>query len=343
MSDENDSADNTETTIVHAMTPSEALNPGDSDTREDENSTDQRTNQHTDNTDNTDNSDSVDHTDQSERSEQFNQSDQNEQNDDESEPDGDDTNDNLSSQLIPSADDQVRRSPASSDETPAPTPTHSAPAPAPAPHDEPDTASMNSAIDASHSEFTTAFDIIGEMGDTLEDAKSVFLNPSMVKIDREAFEGYLQNLKKMLPVQLERASALMRQAEKQLSKAHESSEAIIRQAHHQANSIIADARQRADYLSGHEHVTDMARQKADAIIRDAERRAAKISDGSDQYSQDMLTGLSEQLTKLSRDVQGGLQVLDQRREQARAQLDDNHRTALTGRDRLQNPEKREDQ
>lgn len=331
MSDENDSADNTETTIVHAMTPSEALNPSDSDTNE----TASSENQHSDNSGNTDSADNAGHTDQSDQSEQSVQA---------SHADDDDTNDNLSSQLIPSADDQVRRSPANSDETPAPAPAHDpAPAPAPAPHDEPDTASMNSTIDASHSEFTTAFDIIGEMGDTLEDAKSVFLNPSMVKIDREAFEGYLQNLKKMLPVQLERASALMRQAEKQLSKAHESSEAIIRQAHHQANSIIADARQRADYLSGHEHVTDMARQKADAIIRDAERRAAKISDGSDQYSQDMLNGLSEQLTKLSRDVQGGLQVLDQRREQARAQLDDTHRAALAGRDRLQNTEKREDQ
>ncbi len=306
MSDEKDSADKTETTVVHAMTPSEALNPSDKqnqpvdDDTADDNPVEQQP-------------DTGDHQpEQSGDSEQAHV------------PAGnaDDAQDN------DAQDDQADQGAAH---------------PLDEPTAEPDTKSMSSAIDASHSEFTTAFDIIGEMGDTLEDAKSVFLNPSLVKIDRETFQEYLHNLKKMLPVQLERASALMRQAEKQLSKAHESSDAIVRQAQDRASKIIAEARQRADYLSGHEHVTDMARQKADDIIRDAEQRAAKISDGSDQYSQSMLTSLSDQLTKLSRDVQGGLQVLDQRREQARTQLENQHHAALAGHDRLYDPQQRENQ
>lgn len=208
-------------------------------------------------------------------------------------------------------------------------------------------------FDAPKAEFTTAFDIIGQMGDVLDDAKTTLFNPSIVKIDRDDFQSYLDRLKKMLPVQLERASALMRQSEKKLSDARATSDTIIRQARsqaektvrtaqqqaektvrsaqQQAEEIVTNARKKADFLSGHEHVTEMARKKSADLIHDADARAARLADNSDAYSQKMLSELNQQLLKLTRDVQGGLRVLDQRRQQARTELEANRHDTLSGR------------
>lgn len=75
----------------------------------------------------------------------------------------------------------------------------------------------------------------------------------------------------------------------------------------------------------------MARKKSTDLIHDADVRAARLADNSDAYSQKMLSELNQQLLKLTRDVQGGLRVLDQRRQQARTELEANRHDTLSGR------------
>ena len=65
-------------------------------------------------------------------------------------------------------------------------------------------------------EFTTVYDAIDAMERMLNEAKGSIFSPTAVKIDRYDFLEQLQSLKSMLPVQLERASALMREAERRL-------------------------------------------------------------------------------------------------------------------------------
>ena len=164
----------------------------------------------------------------------------------------------------------------------------------------------------SREEFTTVYDIIDQLEVALGEAKSSIFAPGMVKVDRDEFTDQLSELKKMLPVQLERASALMREAERRLESAQTQSNAIVASAQSRAADMIKDANEQAQFLAGQENVTELARQKARAILDQAQTRADHLTQGADQYCTTVMEGLSQQLGKLSQDVQAGLNVLEER-------------------------------
>ena len=172
----------------------------------------------------------------------------------------------------------------------------------------------------SHEEFTTVYDIIDQLEAALGEAKSSIFAPGMVKVDRDEFTDQLSELKKMLPVQLERASALMREAERRLESAQTQSNAIVASAQSRAANMIRDANEQAQFLAGQENVTELARQKARAILDQAQTKADHLTQGADQYCTTVMEGLSQQLGKLSQDVQAGLNVLEERQRAAREQM-----------------------
>lgn len=172
----------------------------------------------------------------------------------------------------------------------------------------------------SREEFTTVYDIIDQLEAALGEAKSSIFAPGMVKVDRDEFTDQLSELKKMLPVQLERASALMREAERRLESAQTQSNAIVASAQSRAADMIKDANEQAQFLAGQENVTELARQKARAILDQAQTRADHLTQGADQYCTTVMKGLSQQLGKLSRDVQAGLNVLEERQRAAGEQM-----------------------
>ena len=169
-------------------------------------------------------------------------------------------------------------------------------------------------------EFTTAFDIIDEMSTQLQEAKSGVFQPGIVKIDRDSFAGLLDELKNVLPVQLERASALMRESERRLENAQAQADSIIASARQQADETVAKANQQANFLAGRQNVIAIANDKARAILDTAQERANKLTQGADDYSAQVLASLQEQLEKLDRDVKGGLSVLRARQQDAASQL-----------------------
>ena len=168
----------------------------------------------------------------------------------------------------------------------------------------------------SRAEFTTVYDIIDAMETTLSEAKNVLFAPGMVKIDRDDFVDQLARLKDMLPVQLERASALMREAERRLRTAQSQANSIVSSAQSQAAEIIDEAQERAQFLAGQENVTALAKQKARNILSDAQAKSDKLTQGADQYCATVMEGLKQQLDKLEQDVQAGQRVLEDRRRAA---------------------------
>ncbi|OZG61202.1 cell division protein [Bifidobacterium myosotis] len=172
----------------------------------------------------------------------------------------------------------------------------------------------------SREEFTTVYDIIDQLEASLEEAKSSLFSPNMVKVDRDEFTDRLSELKKMLPVQLERASALMREAERRLESAQSQSSAIVASAQSRAADMIKDANEQAQFLAGQENVTELARQKARTILDQAQAKADHLTRGADQYCTTVMEGLSQQLGKLSQDVQAGLNVLEERQRAAGEQM-----------------------
>ena len=234
------------------------------------------------------------------------------------------------------------QSPSQSDTMPATTPGPTAPgAPGtPAGPDDPDAKAGNDArvlkspfplpdlredaeeddIDQSREEFTTVYDIIDQLEASLNEAKGSIFSPSMVRIDRDEFGGHLSELKKMLPVQLERASALMREAERRLEGAQTQSNAIVASAQSRAADIVKEANEQAQFLAGQENVTELARQKARTILNTAQAKADHLTHGADEYSTKVMETLRAQLNKMGGDVDAGLNVLYERRKAAAQDL-----------------------
>ncbi|RSX55360.1 cell division protein [Bifidobacterium samirii] len=185
--------------------------------------------------------------------------------------------------------------------------------------DDPD-AGSDPAAARSRDEFTTVYDIIDELESLLGEAKSGLFTPGVVKVDRDEFTDRLERLKAMLPVQLERASALMREAERRLETAQTQANAIVTAAQSRAADTIKDADEQARFLAGQENVTALARQKARAILDQAQSKADRLTQGADRYCVTVMEGLQQQLGKLDRDVQAGLNVLYERQRTAAEQL-----------------------
>lgn len=174
----------------------------------------------------------------------------------------------------------------------------------------------------SRAEFTTVYDIIDSMETTLSEAKNVLFAAGMVKIDRDEFVDQLARLKDMLPVQLERASALMREAERRLRTAQAQANSIVSSAQSQSAEIIEESQERAQFLAGQENVTALAKQKARDILDTAQAKSDKLTQGADQYCANVMEGLKTQLDKLEQDVQAGRRVLEERRRSAKRAQDE---------------------
>ena len=165
-------------------------------------------------------------------------------------------------------------------------------------------------------EFTTVYDIIDTMETMLSEAKPILFAPGSVRVDREEFTDQLEQLKKMLPVQLERASALMRESERRLENAQSQANAIVASAQSRAADTVREANEQAQFLAGQEHVTELARQKARAILDQAQAKADRLTQGADKYCTTVMETLQQQLGKLNNDVQAGLNVLHDRQREA---------------------------
>lgn len=165
-------------------------------------------------------------------------------------------------------------------------------------------------------EFTTVYDIIDRVQIMLDEAKAPLLTPGMVKVDREELVNDLNELKKMLPVQLERASALMREAERRLNSAQTQANATISAAQSRSSEIIKEAGEQAQFLAGQENVVAIAQQKAQVIIDQAQAQADKLVQGANGYASQVMQELGTQLDRVSQDVQAGLEVLHEREQDA---------------------------
>ena len=196
---------------------------------------------------------------------------------------------------------------------------------------EPDAA--DTAAAKSREEFTTVYDIIDHLEQILTDAKGSLFFPNQARVDRDEFAEQLTALKGMLPVQLERASALMREAERRLENAQSQSSAIVASAQSRAADMIKEAQDQAQFLAGQENVTDLARQQARSILDQAQSKSERLTQGADEYCTKVMQGLQEQLDKLSVDVRAGLDVLNARKAEAseqREQSAQHHENASGG-------------
>ncbi|TCD54701.1 hypothetical protein EJ419_02375 [Alloscardovia theropitheci] len=165
-------------------------------------------------------------------------------------------------------------------------------------------------------QFTTAYDIIDQIEEIVEEAPQLFFSRSQVRINHAELSDLLMELKDVLPVQLERASALMREAEKRLENAQSQADAIVNNAQAKATSIINDANTQAHILAGQENVVSLATEQARNILNTAQEKANALTQGANNYTADSMRALDDQLVELRHSINTGLQVLKERQQMA---------------------------
>ncbi|MBW3087507.1 cell division protein [Bifidobacterium sp. 82T24] len=169
-------------------------------------------------------------------------------------------------------------------------------------------------------QFTTVYDLLDQLEGLIEDSKTSFFDSTQVRVDREEVTTLINELKSKLPVQLERASALMRESERRLENAQSQASAIVASANSRAATIIREANDQARFLAGQENVVALATERARTILDKAQAKADKLTQGADNYSAAVLTELSDQLAKAQNGVHNGLAVLAERQRKAAEDL-----------------------
>lgn len=161
-------------------------------------------------------------------------------------------------------------------------------------------------------QFTTAYDIIDQIDGMVADAPTLLFSRGQVRVNHDDLRSLLDELKDVLPVQLERASTLMREAERRLTNAQSQADAIVENAQAKAASIIKDANDQARFLAGQENVVSLATEQARTILNNAQEKALQLTRGANKYTEDSMRSLDDQLVELRRSISSGLQVLQER-------------------------------
>lgn len=170
-------------------------------------------------------------------------------------------------------------------------------------------------------QFSTAFDLIDSLIDEVNTAPGGLFNHDQARINRTNLVDELTNLKKLLPVQLSHASNLMRQANYRLDDAQTEANSIVSDARAKAAKIISAAEERAEFLAGQENVVAIANDKASAIMNAAQKKADKLTIGADEYCENVMGELSQQLQHISASVNEGVRVIGERKAAAQRDLE----------------------
>ncbi len=170
-------------------------------------------------------------------------------------------------------------------------------------------------------QFSTAFDLIDSLIDEVNAAPGGLFNHDQARINRTNLVDELTNLKKLLPVQLSHASNLMRQANYRLDDAQTEANSIVSDARAKAAKIISAAEDRAEFLAGQENVVAIANDKASAIMSAAQKKADKLTIGADEYCENVMGELSQQLQHISASVNEGVRVIGERKVAAQRDLE----------------------
>ena len=95
-------------------------------------------------------------------------------------------------------------------------------------------------------------------------------------------------------------------------------ERIIEKAQEESERIVARAQEQAAFLIDERGLTQLAEAESRRIIAEAEADAEEIRRGADEYAVNVLVGLEGDVVKTLQSIKKGIDLLDARRSDLRA-------------------------
>lgn len=136
--------------------------------------------------------------------------------------------------------------------------------------------------------------LIDRMEELVEDARSFpgFGNTAMV--DRDAAFDLIDQMRQSVPEELKQARWIVKERQSMLDEARSESDRIVQQA-----------REEAERLTSEQEVLKQAEKQGADIVEDSRRREREIRLGAEDYADDVLGNLEDNLGRLLGAVQRG--------------------------------------
>lgn len=136
--------------------------------------------------------------------------------------------------------------------------------------------------------------LIDRLEELVEEARSFpgFGNTAMV--DRDAAFDVIDQMRQTIPEELKQARWIVKERQAMLDEARSESDRIVKQA-----------REEAEKMTSEEEILKRAEQRGTEIMEDARRREREIRLGAEDYADDVLASLEENLGRLLEAVQRG--------------------------------------
>lgn len=147
--------------------------------------------------------------------------------------------------------------------------------------------------------------IIDQLADLINRSSKVPLSSNRL-VDANEIGQLLERLRISVP------SSIM-ESERTLAER----ERILSEANTEAKRIVAQARQRANEMLSADALVSMARREAQKIVEDGHNAARQRSEEADAYASHVLGELAANLSKMAKQVENGLQMLQEQRQNKR--------------------------
>ncbi len=135
--------------------------------------------------------------------------------------------------------------------------------------------------------------LIDKLDDLVHNSKQVPLT-DQVRVDKEEIYDLLDQMRATIPEEIKQARWIVKERQEMLAEAKR-----------EAERILVEARERQDQLIAEQEVTREAERAAEDIIEDARAREREIRLGAEDYADDVLHSLEENLSKFISAVQRG--------------------------------------
>ena len=128
-----------------------------------------------------------------------------------------------------------------------------------------------------------------------------------VVVDQTAALGLIDELRVAVPEEVRAAKRINSEGER-----------IIEKAQEEAERIVARAQEQAAFLIDERGLTQQAEADSRRIIADSEADAEDVRRGADEYAVNVLVGLEGDVVKTLQSIKRGIDLLDARRSDLRA-------------------------
>jgi F0F1-type ATP synthase membrane subunit b/b' len=136
--------------------------------------------------------------------------------------------------------------------------------------------------------------LIDRLEEMVEDARSFpgFGNTAMV--DRDAAYDLIDQMRQSIPEELKQARWIVKERQSMLDEARSESDRIVQQAREEAEKLVSE-----------EEVIKQAEKQGADIVEDSRRREREVRLGAEDYADDVLGNLEDNLGRLLGAVQRG--------------------------------------